>query len=525
MTEVRPNEPLQWVLEGWVEENSRSDLLVPAEFNHELFPLASTAMDPTENLLCFTLKTVQPDGRLVERTLEVEGSPRLGLPGLFDQEVYAGVLALLERKGGMPEDGTLRFSLYELKEILHLPTNADNYRRLRDSLFRWQRTSLTTQGAIYLADSEEYAVGEGYNIWSFRWARDSRPGRAKTELNELKFHDYFIRNYQAGYIKSIDWDFWLSLGRGTRGGTLKRLYRLIDAQRAGMLEWRTTVQNLMAQVPVPPSYMYPGKARDYLKRHHPDLVDRGFLKDVEISDDYEVLYRVDERFVNRQRHLSLAEDPRDRSAIERLMSFRMRENVARTLVATRGAALCHRYMDALPLQKDVRRPAGWLKTYIEGDHNGPYAPKQGFAPTPEGVAAPPAVLPKAARPSSAPKNHKEGYEWLFDREESVSEPPPATSDGAGPAATVSSVEAVQRRRRSGEFDQTIHDIETLAYEEYTKWVAAPSPVVDASGNKFFVSLDANLFVYVGGESPAHRVLVKRLNRSDGRADERAGQRA
>ena len=216
--EVRPNESLQRVLEGWVEENSRSDLLVPAEFNHELFPLASTAMDPTENLLSFTLKTVQPDGRLVERTLEVEGSPRLGLPGLFDQEVYAGVLALLERKGGMPEDGTLRFSLYELKEILRLPTNADNYRRLRDSLFRWQRTSLTTQGAVYLADSEEYAVGEGYNIWSFRWARDSRPGRAKTELNELKFHEYFIRNYQAGYIKSIDWDFWLSLGRGTAAG-------------------------------------------------------------------------------------------------------------------------------------------------------------------------------------------------------------------------------------------------------------------------------------------------------------------
>ena len=29
---MRPNEPLQRVLEGWVEENGRSDLLVPAEF-------------------------------------------------------------------------------------------------------------------------------------------------------------------------------------------------------------------------------------------------------------------------------------------------------------------------------------------------------------------------------------------------------------------------------------------------------------------------------------------------------------
>ena len=514
--EARPNESLQRVLEGWVEENGRSDLLVPAEFNHELFPLASTAMDPTENLLFFTLKTVQPDGRLVERTLEVEGSPRLGLPGLFDQEVYAGVLALLERKGGMPEDGTLRFSLYELKEILRLPTNADNYRRLRDSLFRWQRTSLTTQGAVYLADSEEYAVGEGYNIWSFRWARDSRPGRAKTELNELKFHEYFIRNYQAGYIKSIDWDFWLSLGRGTRGGTLKRLYRLIDAQRAGTLEWRTTVQNLMAQVPIPPSYKYPGKARDYLKRHHPDLVRRGFLKDVEISADYEVVYRVDEHFVNRQRHLGLAEDPRDRSAIERLMSFKVRENVARNLVAMRGAALCHRYMDAVPHQKDIRRPAGWLKTYIEGDLNGPYPPKHGFATTSvsAGAESSRVVSPRAARRSATPKDHKEGYEWLFGEDDTAVEPPRPTADEAGWAEAVAAAEAVQRRRRSGEFDQAIRNLETLPHEEYTRWVAAPSPVVDTSGNKYFVSAGAELFVYVGGNDPAHRVLVKRLERSD-----------
>jgi hypothetical protein len=39
-------------------------------------------------------------------------------------------------------------------------------------------------------------------------------------------------------------------------------------------------------------------------------------------------------------------------------------------------------------------------------------------------------------------------------------------------------------------------------------------VVDASGNKYFVSAGAELFVYVGGDDPAHRVLVKRLERPD-----------
>lgn len=504
------------MLEGWVEEDVEiTDLLVPAEFNHEVFPLASTAMNPEEKLLTFTIKTPLPDGRVVERTLEVEGSPRLGLPGVFDQEVYAGVMALAERKGGLAEDGTVRFSLYELKEILRLPTNADNYRKLRDSLVRWQRTSLTTQGAVYLADTEEYASGMGYNMWAVRWARDSRPGRAKTELNEVKFHEFFIRNYRAGYIKSIDWDFWLSLGRGIRGGTLKRLYRLIDAERAGTLEWRTTVQSLMGQVPIPPSYKYPGKAKMFLERHHPDLVKRGFLEAAEISDDYEVYYRVDARFVGRQRHLSLAEDPRDRAAIERLISLRVREKEARRLVAFRGAALCQRYADAL-LYQNVRSPAGWLKTYIEGDHNGPFPPKHGFAPT---AQAPLVAVPR--RSSSSPID-----DYREPHVANLSESSTAAVDGAldhaltAPSYSVPDVpdqerdqhleQDVRRRVEAGDFDKVIAELEALSYDQLARFVDAKSPILDAQGNRYYLSLDNDLYLYVGSPEPENRFLLCRL---------------
>ena len=520
-------DPVQRVLEGWPEEGERlTDLLVPAEFNHELFPLASTAMDPTEKLLTFTLETVLPDGRVVERTLEVEGSHRLGLPGLFDQEVYAGIMALVERNGGMPEDGTLRFSLYELKEILRLPTNADNYRRLRDSLLRWQRTSLTTQGAVYLSDTEEYASGEAYNIWSVRWARDSRPGRAKTELNEVKFHEYFIRNYHAGYIKSIDWDFLLSFGRGKRGGTLKRLYRLIDAQRAGTLEWSTTVHNLMAQVPVPPSYKYPGKARDFLERHHPELVDRGFLESAEISKGYEVRYKVDPRFVSRQKHLQLADDPRDRAAIERLMSFKVRETVARNLVALRGAGICERYMDCLPHQAKVRNKAGWLKTFIEGDANGPFPPKEGFAPKVSSAT----VVGSPAGTTTPTVNHSP---YLV-----VGHPPEEVSPQRGPLDLCStdhlptspgdpeldnpsldtggSPPDLHHRCQAGEFDAAVHAFQTADFEQYARFVDTARPVrADDTGNLYYVSLDGDLYLCpTSSIDEQKRAYITTLDRSD-----------
>lgn len=505
--------PLQQTLDGWQEEGGQlTDLLVPAEFNHELFPTASTALHATEELLTFTLETVLPDGRLVERTLEVEGSPRLGLPGLFDQEVYAGIMALVGRKGGMPPDGVLRFSLYELKEILGLPTNAENYRRLRESLLRWQRTSLTTQGAVYLADAEEYVQGQAYNIWSVQWTRDARPGRAKTELNEVRFHEYFIRNYQAGYIKTIDWDFWLSLGRGKRGGTLKRLYRLIDVQRAGTLEWRTSVQRLMAQVPIPPSYKYPGKARDYLRRLHPHLVDHGFLESAEVSDDHEVHYKVDPRFVSRQKHLELAVDPRDRGAIERLISLGVRESTARHLVSLRGADLCQRYMDALPYQKTVQNKAGWLNTYISGSSTGPFPPKHGFAPA------------NGATPSAAHfqvgSSSDEDYSWFFrkralgiegsaaDQAVGSGEDDPRMRDPSSPGAA----DHVRHRYAAAEFDDVINVFESSPQEQYGGWVDAPSPIVDESGNRFYLSTDDELYLYIGDPCPENRFYLCTISR-------------
>lgn len=493
------------MLEGWTEAGNRiTDLLVPTEFNHEVFPLASTALDPAETLLTHTVTTLLPDGRYVERTLEVEGSPRLGLPGLFDQEVYAGIMALTERQGGMPEDGRIRFSLYELKEILGLSTNAKTYRRLRDSLLRWQRTSLTTQGAIYLADAEEYAHAQAYNIWAVQWARDSRPGRAKIELNEVKFHEYFIRNYRANYYKSIDWDFWLSLGRGKRGGTLKRLYRLIDAERAGTLQWCTTVQNLMSQVPVPPSYKYPGKAKDFVQRHHNELVERGFLRSVHVDDDYGVHYEVDPRFVNRQRHLGLAGDPRERAAIERLMSFKVREKAARRLVGLRGADTCQRYMDALPHQKNVRNGAGWLKSYIEGDANGPFPPKDGFAPLQTRSAG-----GKGAARSISPA----GKEARAPKVDATTPPNDLLPD---PQPTPSLVEDVARRHEAGEFDDAIEAFRGAPHSQYIRYVDTRSPVkADDTDNLYYVSLSGDLYLCLRPDSVAeeHRAYIATLARS------------
>ena len=57
-----------------------------------------------------------PEIRIAIRSPSPSGE--YGMPGPVDQDVYLAVLQLLEQRGGMPEDGELAFSLYEMRTVL-----------------------------------------------------------------------------------------------------------------------------------------------------------------------------------------------------------------------------------------------------------------------------------------------------------------------------------------------------------------------------------------------------------------------
>jgi hypothetical protein len=72
-------------------------------------------------------------------------------------------------------------------------------------------------------------------------------------------------------------------------------------------------------------------------------------------------------------------------------------------------------------------------------------------------------------------------------------------------------EEVQRRRASGEFDAAVEAFETLPYEEYRKFVGHAIRHLD--GNRYYVNLDGELYVYSGGSDPEHRHFLRRLDRT------------
>ncbi len=363
-----------------------------------LFPEYSTLVSAERNLEeypLFELKARQrgSKARLFERVIEGEGgislkqtwkvipSGEYGMPGPVDQDVYLAVLQLLEQRGGMPEDGELAFSLYELRKVLGWSDDSGGaYREIRDALVRIQLTGVQSSNAFYSA-ADEQLIADSFNVWSVHFAqRKKKKGgagsRARTtqDRHVLRFHPVFIRNYEAQYLKGLDADFFW----GLRMPLSKRLYRLIDLQRAGGLSWSTDLFAVRDQVPL--DYPYPSQIKRALRKAHGELEEKGFLSGVEYEGNDGVLYRISQGFARRQKALELSGTPQEMFAIERLMREGVRGDTARDLVISHGAERCLRYAEALDAQEGIRNRASFLVSAIRKGYALPEPPEPAQEP-------------------------------------------------------------------------------------------------------------------------------------------------
>ena len=71
-------------------------------------------------------------------------------------------------------------------------------------------------------------------------------------------------------------------------------------------------------------------------------------------------------------------------------------------------------------------------------------------------------------------------------------------------------EEIQRRHASGEFEAAVEAFETLPYEEYRKFVGHAIRHLD--GNRYYVNLEGDLYLYVGPPKPENRFFLRTLDR-------------
>src|SRR5215211_7225113 len=238
------------------------------------------------------------DGNRLEQYWRITAHRDFGLPGPQDQDVFVAVMTIVSRRGGIPPDGRISFTLYELLEILGKTHAGKNYDDLRNSLDRLSETSIYAENAFYSKADEDFR-SHRFRMWSVHFSRKKRQGRA-SEHHTLRFDDILVRSYNASYLKSLDSDFYYDLKRPLA----RSLYKLIDVKRKEALSWSVELEGLRQLLSMPESYKYPSAIRRQLEPVHRELVEKGFLSRADFEERGRgatranlVRYRVSQRFV------------------------------------------------------------------------------------------------------------------------------------------------------------------------------------------------------------------------------------
>jgi plasmid replication initiation protein len=317
----------------------------------------------------YVRKVTLPDGRVATRRERFTPSEELGDLHDFDRDVYVAMWFLAQMRGGMQPDGRVRFSLYDVVNILNLPDNGKSYRIVRDSILRQQK--LLIDADMYSKETRSYE-SEHFTVWRVNFkANVDKHGRAR-ENHTLKFDEVMVRSYQDGYIKEMDVNFYFALDEIYA----RPLYTRIDVERESSLKWTARLSELKVVLDMAESYKYPSQISRALQPAHEELTRKGFLKSFSFPEKDVVIYEVAEEFVSQRQHPERRWTVEENEAVRNLIREGVWANVARELVIGRGAEVCNFYVKALPYQKNVRDPGAWLRKYIHDRLPLPVEPPQ-----------------------------------------------------------------------------------------------------------------------------------------------------
>lgn len=313
----------------------------------------------------------------VLRRWVLTGNEEYGLPGEKEQDVYVAILDLISRQGGIPSDGVISFSLYELLEIMGINHGGSAYRRLKRSLRTIARTTIESYRAFYSETLSKY-ISDEFQIFTIRWSEIEDPeGKRLFDHHELLLHPYFVESYKENYCGRLDPEFYWSLRRSTT----KRLYRLLDRnalekREGGTRSWEVRFDDLVGLMPL--SVSRPKDVKRVLSKAHGELQKRGFLDSfeyVELGKERRrkviaVRYRLSKKFAKRTFSKRIDLDVRQQAVVDQMRYWGLSRAGAIEAVLKRGSEHCEKWATLLHFQSNVDRgkAGGLLRSAIEGEY-------------------------------------------------------------------------------------------------------------------------------------------------------------
>ena len=354
------------------------------ELNLAEFPLCALAdrLAPGQKTMVFEDRIWDANrAEMVTRKLTITGSDEYGLPTAHDDEVLLGLIQL-SKLGGFA-DRRVNFTRYQLIRLLGWRDESKSYARIALSLNRWVGVTLYYDHA-WRDRAEQRWVDEKFHVLDnvTLFDRDNRragQGQGTFQFSSFGWNDVLFRSFQAGNLKSLDFEFFKQLD----SAIAKRLYRFLDKRFFHRPRYEFNLKELC--------WEHVGLSRNYdatdLKRKlRPGILElelAGFLDPLPEAERFRKVSCGDWRVVFAKASGKRGE-PKPAPVLEGLAAALAERGVT----ASSARALCAEFpeerirsqlevFDWLVAQKDkrlARNPAGFLVSSIRSE----YAPPRSF---------------------------------------------------------------------------------------------------------------------------------------------------
>lgn len=377
---------------GADSEAVEAEVVVPAksnqgkdEMNLAEFPLSaiSERTDPNQKTLVFEDRVWDESrGEMVTRQLTVTASDQHGLPTAHDDEVILGLIQLSKLQGF--SDREVPFTRYQLIQLLGWRDESKSYDRLEKSLNRWVGVMLDYKNAWRDKKDRSWVTEKFHIIDNVRlYDRENatarrRGGKAVPQLSSFTWNDVLFRSFDAGNLKSLDFDFYKSLD----GAIAKRLYRFLDKRFFHRKRWEFNLKEV--------SWEHIGLSRNYdsanLKRKLlpaiKELEGRKFLTAMHIEERFKKVrsgeWRVVFERAGSKSSISPDQLPDESQQLVRALTDRgvtpsTAEHTVKNFPADQIQTQLE-FFDWLIDSKDrraLRNPGGFLVTSIKGEYVAP----------------------------------------------------------------------------------------------------------------------------------------------------------
>jgi hypothetical protein len=374
-------------------ETRRKRRLDPSDGRDELnlaeFPIALLAERVPDGQKTLEFQDTIRDQKtreIVTRRLTVTASDKYGLPTAKDDSVILALVQLTRLANGFTER-EVRFSRRDIVHLLGWPHSGQSFRRVEESLKRWLGVVLYYEKAWWNNKAQAW-VDENFHIIERVSLCDGSRGTGDGVQRELPFSSFvwsevIFHSFQAGYLKRLDLDFYLSL----TSATAKRVYRFLDKRFYHGPRWEFDLDEFAFEhVGLSRTY-HTGKIKEKLAAAVEELEARGFLEPLAPRERYPAVRRGEWKVV----FLAKAKAGQDQTPPPPPAPRGLeKELVTRGITAATAAELAAGHpaeriaaklevFDWLVENKDKRvstNPAGYLVQSIRDD----YAAPKGFEP-------------------------------------------------------------------------------------------------------------------------------------------------